>query len=92
VTRLTVVLLTLLLLAGPAFAYRVCWDASEGATLYRVYWTLDHTFWTPFQSVDTTETCVADPAPEPALGQVVYFVVTAINAVGESETEHGPII
>ena len=69
-----------------------CWDASPGATGYRLYWSSSPTVWVSGQRVETTALCVPDPSPIPVPHEIVYYVVTAFNAVGESETEHGQII
>ena len=90
--RFAVALIVLLAAVGLASGDNICWDSSEGATGYRVYWGTDPTWWTPLQQVETAALCVADPTPEPLPGEIVYFIVTAYNAYGESETEHGEIL
>jgi len=68
-----------------------CWDPSTGATSYRLYWSSVGGAWTTGERVETPDTCVADPTPIPVPGEIVYYVVTAVNSDGESEAEHGPI-
>lgn len=74
------------------------WDQVAGATSYRIYWGASPSGpWSrqdseEFQAVDicTNGNCQADiPMPPEDLS---FIVVTAINANGESDTEHGPII
>ena len=77
-------------LAGDG-GFVVSWGASRGAGTYRVYWSTAPVEWTTGNMVQTTGLSVPDPAPAPLPGQVIYYVVTASNYYGESETEHGPI-
>ena len=91
--RVLVAIILLLSCVATTPAYQFCWDASEHATAYRVYWSFaDPPMWSVVEMSSTTETCMADPTPEPVPGEIIYFLVTAINEQGESETEHGPII
>jgi len=69
-----------------------CWDASSNATGYRVYWSDAPDWWPSSNVIDTSSLCVTDPLPESVPGEVLFFVVTAYNAYGESKTDHGPII
>jgi len=69
-----------------------CWEPSVGATGYRVYWSSGSDIWASGHRIETTELCVDDPVGEPVPGEIVYYIVTAFDADGESETEHGPIV
>jgi hypothetical protein len=69
-----------------------CWDASVNATEYHVYWSASPDWWPSSNTTSTSSLCVTDPLPDPIPGEVLFFVVTALNAYGESETDHGPIV
>jgi len=72
--------------------FTVCWTQSVGAGGYRLYWNTVSTEWLRTQAFETSELCATDHARDPLPGEVIYYVVTAYNYGGESETEHGPII
>jgi len=77
-----------------------CWDPVSGATGYRVYWSTDPTSWsacnrTEISAVNACQpgdpmVCCDNGEPLPD-GDVIYFVVTAFNGAGESETDHGDV-
>jgi len=69
-----------------------CWDASPTATGYHVYWSAAPDWWPSSNVTNTSSLCLTDPAPDPVPGEVLFIVVTAHNAYGESETDHGPIV
>ena len=72
--------------------YTFCWDGSTGAVGYRLYWSTVPDAWPSERMTQTPSTCVEDHAPDPAPGELLYYVVTAYSQGGESETEHGQII
>jgi hypothetical protein len=69
-----------------------CWDPSPEATGYRVYWSLAPDWWPSKNLTEVSDTCLTDPSPTPIPGEVIFYVVTAFNAEGESATEHGPVV
>jgi hypothetical protein len=69
-----------------------CWDASINATGYRVYWSTAPDWWPSSNMNQTAALCLTDPGPDTIPGEVIFFVVTAYNVDGESETGHGPIV
>ena len=73
-------------------AHTFCWDRSIGASGYRVYWSSASDMWAAGSMSETAALCLADPVPDPVPGELIYFIVTAFNSHGESETEHGPIM
>jgi hypothetical protein len=97
---LAIVLLLLLPTSAGAFEKWV-WDPVPTATGYRLYWSNAvpgaYPPWTTCQMIETTltETTFDPPAPPP--NEIVFIIVTAFNAVGESGTgwaegtTHGPI-
>jgi hypothetical protein len=86
------VLAGIVALAEPGEPFRFCWSASARATGYRLYWSTIPDTWPVERMVDTSDLCVDDHARDPYPGECLYYVVTAYNSAGESETEHGPII
>lgn len=74
------------------------WSESEGATGYRFYWSINHSNWHDCDRVEypaticTGGTCYPGEFDE-GWNEVplVFYVVTAFNAAGESTTEHGPV-
>ena len=78
-----------------------CWDPSSGATGYRIYWSASPTTWSACYRFDVSAVNACPPGdpmvccdgggtPMPE-GDLVFFVVTAYNGVGESATEHGVV-
>lgn len=86
---------------------RWSWEAAEGADSYNLYWSSRPDCWYASQSVnvpaqiDSTtgaqypvqiyDDLALDGLVRPVAGQALYFVVTSLNAAGESDTEHGSI-
>ena len=84
-----------LLLASWLSTQLWAWDAAPNATVYRVYWSRIVNEWcTTNMREFPASVCVAGECqgsiPEPP-GNLTFFVVTAVNAFGESPTEHGEI-
>lgn len=72
------------------------WDSVANATGYRLRWSTQPDVWCRADHTDiSTYACtlndchgeIAMPA-----GDLVFIVVTAYNAIGESPTEHGAIV
>ena len=70
-----------------AVLHLFCWDPSAGASGYHLY-TSDTPCGAWLTVTDTASTCVEVEVPDPLPGDVSYFIVTAHNNLGESETEH----
>jgi hypothetical protein len=76
-----------------------CWDPVPNAGDYCIYWsTTSPTEWSecnrecfvPLTSCSPTECCEDGSVPQPD-DDIVYYIVTARNIVGESPTEHGDV-
>ena len=80
------------------------WNAVDTATSYRIYWSDLATHWctqnmqefeafyycgTVVGCEDNNSCCADIPMPAPEL---TFFIITAVNAVGEGPGEHGPIV
>ena len=71
------------------------WDQDATATCYRVYWSQVANEWCTSNMVEFPASVCVDgecqgSIPEPP-GNLTFFMVTAVNAFGESPTDHGEI-
>jgi hypothetical protein len=84
-----------LLLASWLSTQTWAWSPVPNATAYRVYWSHTANEWCTSSrlefpaSVCVSGECQGD-VPQPAW-DLAFFVVTAVNANGESPTDHGEI-
>lgn len=84
-----------LLLASWLFTQTWAWDEVPGATSYRICWSRIKNAWCLENCrVYDASVCINGKCqgfvPKPTW-KLTFFVVTAINDQGESDTEHGPV-
>ena len=97
VVALAILLYALVSCPYPALAADWCWSESAGAEGYRFYWSNVPNTWTSCNHTDhDTSICVEGRCCPGDFDEgwnvdIVYYVVTAYNAAGESSTEHGPV-
>jgi len=74
--------------------YTWTWDPSPSDNVdgYRLRWSATPHSWPAANMVETDQLFAEDNAPDPEPGGCTYYVVTAFNENGESETGHGEII
>jgi len=65
-----------------------CWDASDGADYYTLYKADAHCGPWVEAAPDVYDICALVDDPDPAPGEVRYYVVTASNEHGECSKEH----
>ena len=86
--RLIIILGLLLTTVGvPSEGTYWCWDEVPGAYGYNLMYGDPGQLWQVLHF--TTATCSSAPLPTVSSGEIVFFVVTAVNLSGESPTEHG---
>ena len=97
VVALAILLYALVSCPYPALAADWCWDESEGAEGYRLYWSNVPIAWSGCNTIEyNTTSCIAGRCCPGLFDEgwnvgLVYYIVTAYNAAGESITEHGPV-
>ena len=87
--------MTPLLLASWLSTQLWTWDAVPNATAYRVYWSRIVNEWCTTNMREFPATVCKDGECQgfvpKSTWKLTFFVVTAVNAFGESPTEHGGI-